>query len=331
MANYTPLEPTIAQDLGITQMTGFSTDGAISLFTSISFLWTLGIVACVAGAGYAFVKGGLFRMEASEAGIRKSNEEFRRGSLGLLGVMALFLIIYTVNRGLLLGDVGLGELRVGNPISGSIAQTGTISTPTGAAGTTPAPIVSVRGGNYPWPTGQVVGNGVTCNGGGITRSFNRSIACMNQYQTLILENAARYGVDKDIIRAVIYQESNGNPNAQSQVGARGLMQVMPATAASLGCSPGWETDPARNIDCGTRYLRSSIGRYSSYDLYAGYNGGYGANAMDASSYCPGQRRWQCAFDNASFSVCNTGFIESRNYAIMTDAWVREYKNNACTW
>jgi hypothetical protein len=321
---YVPLEPTFANDIGMNNMLNFSTTGAISLFTSISFLWTLGIVACVAGAGFVWVRGGLYRMEASEAGIRKSNEEFKRGSLGLLGVMSLFLILYTVNKGLLIGDVGLNNLMVG----GSSAISGGGGT---TQQQTPPSTVSVAGANYPWPTGPVSGKGVTCNGGSLKRSFSKSTACMDQYKSIILDNSAKYGVDKDIIRAVIYQESSGNPNVRSPVGALGLMQIMPSTANKIGCLPGWEFDPVKNIDCGTRYLKSSMSTYSSYDIYAGYNGGYGANAMNPSSFCPGLKRWQCAFDSADFSVCNEGFIESRDYAIMTDAWVRQYKGGSCSW
>jgi soluble lytic murein transglycosylase-like protein len=154
---------------------------------------------------------------------------------------------------------------------------------------------------------------------------------MDQYKAIILDNSAKSGIDKDILRAVIYQESEGNPNLRSPVGAVGLMQIVPATASQLGCQSGWEFDPVKNIDCGTKYIKKWIGTYNSYDLYAGYNGGYGANTMGQSSFCPGLKRWQCAFDNADLSVCNQGFVEARNYAVMIDAWVREYKKNMCTW
>jgi hypothetical protein len=78
-------------------------------------------------------------MEASETGIRKSNEEWKRASFGLLGVMLLWLIIYTVNRGLLIGDIDLTRLSsVGgtniNSINNTGAQNQTSTTNTNTAG-----------------------------------------------------------------------------------------------------------------------------------------------------------------------------------------------------
>ena len=67
---YKALEPGITQDLGLPGLT-FNTAGPVSFISSVSVLWTLGIVACVAAAGFVLVRGGIFRMQASEAGIRK--------------------------------------------------------------------------------------------------------------------------------------------------------------------------------------------------------------------------------------------------------------------
>ncbi len=110
MASYTQLEPAAFQSLGITTNTSFN--GAdVSFFTTTSFLYTLCFIAIVGAAFYRYVLVGVYRMEASESGIRKSNETFKKTTLGLLGVFALFLIIATLNSQLLTGNVGLEELQ----------------------------------------------------------------------------------------------------------------------------------------------------------------------------------------------------------------------------
>ena len=129
--SYTVLEPSITNQLGVGSLS-FSTNGVVSFATSVSLLWTLGILACVAATGFVFVKGGLFRMQASEAGIRKSNDEFKRGALGLLGVLSLFLLIFTINKGLLVGDVGLSALQT------SVSAGGTTGGLTAAIPASPA-------------------------------------------------------------------------------------------------------------------------------------------------------------------------------------------------
>lgn len=87
-----------------------------------------------------------------------------------------------------------------------------------------------------------------------------------------------------LVKAVIGQESNGNPNAVSGKGAKGLMQVEPATAASMGLPDADLTDPAQNVSIGTAYLNKMLARYHGNvsQALAAYNAGPG-NADKAIS------------------------------------------------
>jgi soluble lytic murein transglycosylase-like protein len=89
----------------------------------------------------------------------------------------------------------------------------------------------------------------------------------------IKQVATRYGVPADLVAAVIDAESDNNPRAVSRRGARGLMQLMPKTARTLGVRDPF--DPRANIDAGVRHLRALMDRFGN-DLplvLAAYNAG----------------------------------------------------------
>lgn len=96
----------------------------------------------------------------------------------------------------------------------------------------------------------------------------------NQGITDLIRRVAREeGVREDIALAIAYQESRFNPCARSPVGATGIMQLMPGTAADLGVNPH---DPEQNVRGGLRYFKTQLKKFGSVELaLAAYNAGPG--------------------------------------------------------
>lgn len=101
------------------------------------------------------------------------------------------------------------------------------------------------------------------------------------FEAAVAQYAARHGLSADLVLAVVHQESGFDPRATSRAGARGLMQVMPATgrevARRLGVpySSSRLYDPHFSLALGTRYLRQVLDMFDG-DMelaLAGYNGG----------------------------------------------------------
>lgn len=112
------------------------------------------------------------------------------------------------------------------------------------------------------------------------------VAAARPFAALFAAAGAAHGVDPELLAAVAQVESGYRPDARSSAGAVGLMQFMPATAASLGVDP-W--DPASAVDGAARLLRSLTDRFGSVDMaLAAYNIGPGALAA-AGGILPGSQ------------------------------------------
>jgi len=94
-----------------------------------------------------------------------------------------------------------------------------------------------------------------------------------KYDDLITEVAHRHSVDAALVKAVIHTESYFNDRAKSHAGARGLMQLMPKTAAKYGVYDIY--DPTSNLEAGIQHLRYLMKKYPNNLKYvlAAYNAG----------------------------------------------------------
>lgn len=114
-------------------------------------------------------------------------------------------------------------------------------------------------------------------GPGSLGTLNNRYANLNtletRFDTIIKRYARIHGVEEELLKAVINQESGFNPVAISHKGARGLMQLMPQTAQNYGVKDIF--DPVENIDAGSKHLAYLINKYNGDKrlALAAYNAG----------------------------------------------------------
>lgn len=94
-----------------------------------------------------------------------------------------------------------------------------------------------------------------------------------QIEDAIAISSKKYGVDENLIRAIIKVESDFNPKCTSKAGAKGLMQLMPENCRDLGVKNPF--DIYENIDGGTRHIKEYLDKYNGDTKMAlmAYNGG----------------------------------------------------------
>ena len=111
-----------------------------------------------------------------------------------------------------------------------------------------------------------------------------------EIQQYVNSACQKYNIDPKLVMALIQQESGFNQNAISKVGAQGLMQLMPATAKSMGVTNAF--NPQENIEGGVKYLKGLFDRFNGNTILAlaAYNAG--PNAVNKYNGIPPYKETQ---------------------------------------
>lgn len=135
---------------------------------------------------------------------------------------------------------------------------------------TAAPQPAVAQIDYRENAQYIPGQGVLKN----LPAHDKRDAKLSNFDGIFEQKGQKYNLDPTLLRAVAKQESGGNPNAVSYVGAGGLMQLMPATGAEMGVTNRF--DPSQSVDGGAKYLSKQMEKYGDTKLaLAAYNAGPG--------------------------------------------------------
>lgn len=265
--------------------------------------WLVIILSIVASilivmAGFKLVTSG-----GNSAAKTAAKETFTNIFIGFLIILASWLLVDTVMKAL----VNQQAYGMWNQIQCIEQPAARIVQPTGYEARS-------RGVAY------VAGGAIT--GGSFTAAQAASLAGLTAPDDIVAAAARAQGLDAEQTRnlqALMRVESGGCRSLTSPAGALGCMQIMPATAANyMRGSSGQEVQSCLannqcNIALGTQIYADLYRRFDGDTrlVFAAYNGGPGAVAP--SRDCPGQRRFECQWDNPEQTVPNVGYRETRNY------------------
>ena len=144
-----------------------------------------------------------------------------------------------------------------------------------------------------------------------------------RYEAYIYRYSAEFGLDPYLVMGVIRAESSFRPDVVSPTGARGLMQIMPATGADQAERKGiayhddYLFDPAYNIRMGTYYLARLLDMFPVQDTaLAAYNAGMG-NVFNWLS--------DSAYSDDGVSLHTIPFAETRYYVVRVNQYMAIYR------
>lgn len=159
--------------------------------------------------------------------------------------------------------------------------------------------------------------------GSLDSSSTERLRYPRAYWDTIAQAASGDALDPYLVLALVRQESLFNPQARSVSDARGLMQLMPATADRVGPSAGVEQaslnlyDPSLSVRVGTAYLKNLFDLFGGdpFKAVAAYNAGEHAVQQWNAKYPGDDDQW----------VENIGFRETRDYVKRVIGGLREYR------
>ena len=274
-------------------------------------VWLIGILFVVFAVVAVIAGFGLVTSGGNPSAKQAAKDKLVNAVIGLIIVLAAWLLVDTVMRGLLTGGEGRIE---GYGVWSSIECVGQVT-----------PLYSIARIYHPTPD-ESRGIAIGLDTEILTPDELAALRALDSNDDKVFEAAMAAGLDEEQARnlqALMRVESASCSNKVSAVGALGCMQIMPDTArqydpALRDLSDAELTAKLRDDDDYNIALGAVIYEdlYTSYDgderkIYAGYNGGPGANLP--SSDCPGLMRWECEWDDPEHTIPNTGYIETRNY------------------
>ncbi len=288
-----------------------SFDGTETSFLATStFVYTLFFMAIVTAAFYRYVVAGALRMQASEFSIRQSNQIIKQVTLGLLGVFSLFLLLFTVNKGLVSGDISLSGLKSQPAIqTGSVSSSGTGSGSSSKSCEKPEDVLArLRSGNICGNTSCKVLSG--CNWQPYESIINSATAGNAELRKMAIVTMCKESSARP-------RASNVNPNGSYDCG---LMQINQTTPCVPNPTPG---EQEANIRAGINLMKQKINAVQRYPVIQGvpalgnafssYNccangtvpATQSADCTTANGFPAGFPKWACPINpgDGQFNMC----------------------------